>query len=103
MRTERQCEAKAAILLARANLTEDQASKLELIDLARRWSGMATYARWQDSRGLRAVGIELIGEAIRSRFAVVNQKAELDALFDDLDRAFDEGEFDLSPGSCQVN
>ena len=58
---------------------------------------MATYARWQDSRGLRAVGFELIGEAARSRFAVVDQNAELEALFDDLDRAFDDGKFDLSP------
>lgn len=97
MRTELECEAKAASLLAQANRTDDQASKLELVNLASRWSGMAAYARWQDGGGHRTFGIELLGEAIRSRFAVVDQNAELEALFEDLDRAFDDGKFDLSP------
>ena len=99
MRTERQCQAKAAKLLAQASRTDDQALKLELVDLARRWSGMATYARWQDGRALRTAGIELIAEAIRSRFAVVDQNAELEALFDDLDAALDDGEREATWGT----
>lgn len=91
VRSATQCEAKALALTARANGTTDPIRKRELEELARSWEGMASVARWQDNHDLRSNAIEAVGELLRSKFAVVDQNAKLEALLDDLDEMLGDG------------